>query len=66
MANYQDRYTDLLGKLEKIVEEAAKEEPEIAEELRNKFDAAEPVLDEIEDILEELDDVIEEETGAGE
>lgn len=63
--DYEDRFAELVGSIEKLLAEAVKEEPDIAEEVHDKFDAAVPVLDEIQDILEDIDEVIEEETGAG-
>ena len=66
MADYEERYTKLVKGIEDLLREATKAEPEIAEELHEKFDAAVPVLDEVQDILADVDEVIDEETGADE
>ncbi len=64
MSDYEAKYTNLVKDIEKLIADAAKSEPEIAEEIHEKFDAAIPVLDEVQDILADVDEVIEEETGA--
>lgn len=66
MPDYEERFTKLVQNMESLLREATKSEPEIAEELHEKFDAAIPVLDEVQDILADVDEVIEEETGADE
>lgn len=63
MPDYEERFVKLVADLEKLVEAAAKSEPEIAEDVRERLDATMPMLDDIQD---KLASVAEEEDGEGE
>lgn len=58
MSDYEKRFTNLVAEMEKVLREAGKEEPEIGEELNDKFDAGVPVLDEVQDLLAEVDEAV--------
>lgn len=65
MPDYEKRFTDLVADMENLLREATKAEPEIGEELNEKFDAGVPVLDEVQDLLAEVDEAIGDEVDEG-
>jgi len=57
---YEKRFTDLVEQMEKLIEDARKEEPEISEDAHEAFDAAIPVLDDLQDLLADVDEAASE------
>ena len=58
---YEKQFADLVSEMEDLIEDARKDEPEISEDARDAFDAAEPVLSDLQDLLADVDEALTDE-----
>ena len=58
--DYEARYVRLREEMERVAEDAARQDKQAGQQIRDRIDAASPVLDDVQDLLASLDEAARE------